>query len=58
MKQLFKHGNEYDICPETYLMPDDYRRLMQDREKDGYQSLYIVKPSASSCGKGIKVMGP
>jgi hypothetical protein len=58
MKLLYKQTKDYDICPETYIIPDDYRKLMADREADGYRSLYIMKPNASSCGKGIKVLGP
>jgi hypothetical protein len=26
---------DFDICPETYLIPMDYKRLMQDRETEG-----------------------
>ena len=57
MKKLFPQ--DYDICPETYLLPDDYRRLQMEREQDVTRScFYILKPNASSCGKGIKVIGP
>jgi tubulin polyglutamylase TTLL4 len=38
-------------------MPDDYRKFCIDRESRGYKDIYILKPSASSCGKGIKVIG-
>lgn len=31
---------------------------MEDRENSGGKNLYIIKPNASSCGKGIKVLGP
>ena len=51
------YPRDYKICPETYLLPDDYRRLMADRDTDS-KALYIMKPNASSCGKGIKVVGP
>ena len=49
---------DYDICPTTYLLPDDYKKLIQDRESENNKSLYIIKPNASSCGKGIQVLGP
>ena len=55
MKRLFPV--DYDICPTTYLIPDDCKKLMLDRENDP-KALYIVKPNASSCGKGISVLGP
>lgn len=54
---MFQHPKEYRICPETYIIPEDYRRLMIDRDNDP-KALYILKPNASSCGKGIKIVGP
>lgn len=30
---------------------------MTDREAQNYKHMYIMKPSASSCGRGIKVVG-
>ncbi len=60
-KNIFKMRRvfpiDYDICPQTYLLPDDFRRLTHDREADS-KSLFIIKPNASSCGKGISVLGP
>ncbi len=56
MKKFF--GKEFDICPKTYILPEDTKRLNADRENDNYKHIYILKPSASSCGKGIKVIGP
>jgi hypothetical protein len=52
------HPREYEICPTTYLLPDDYKKLAFDRESDKKNSLYILKPNAASCGKGISVLGP
>jgi|APSaa5957512535_1039671.scaffolds.fasta_scaffold21047_3 tubulin polyglutamylase TTLL4 len=49
--------NEYSFCPKTYIFPDDYRKFCIDREATGFKHMYILKPSASSCGKGIKVIG-
>lgn len=54
MKRIFP---EYNFCPKTYLFPDDYRKFTMDREADNYRHMYIMKPSASSCGRGIKVVG-
>jgi hypothetical protein len=52
------HGAQnYDICPMTYLFPEDYKKWTLDREAENYKHMYILKPNASSCGKGIKVIG-
>ena len=56
MKQLF--AKDYDICPQTYLLPDDYKKLAFERESEKKAPLYIIKPNAASCGKGISVLGP
>lgn len=55
MKRI--HGKPFDIAPPTYVMPQDYKRWIQDREASNYKSMYIMKPAASSCGRGIKVIG-
>jgi tubulin polyglutamylase TTLL4 len=31
---------------------------MMERENAGNKHMYIMKPSDSSCGKGIKIIGP
>lgn len=51
------YGKAYDIAPTTYILPDDYKRWMTDREINNWKNMYIMKPSASSCGRGIKVIG-
>jgi len=56
MKKLFP--KDYDICPQTYLLPDDYKKLAFDRESEKKTPLFIMKPNAASCGKGISVLGP
>lgn len=53
-----KHKNStFDFCPRTYVLPEDYRSFTTEREVDGYKHMYIMKPAALSCGKGIKVVG-
>ena len=54
MRRVFP---EYNFCPKTYLFPDDFRKFTMDREAENYKHMYIMKPSASSCGRGIKVVG-
>ena len=51
------HGKAFDIAPPTYIFPDDYKRWMSDREVSNYKHMYIMKPNAASCGKGIRVIG-
>lgn len=52
MKRGF--GAEYDFCPTTYILPEDYQRFAVDR--DNYP-IWIMKPNALSCGRGIKLIG-
>jgi tubulin polyglutamylase TTLL4 len=53
-----KHGKDYDICPKTYIFPEDTKRFKQDRESEKKKNvLYILKPAALSCGRGIKIIG-
>ena len=51
------HGKAFDICPQTYIFPEDYKRWTIDREAAQFKNLYIMKPAASSCGRGIRVIG-
>ena len=39
------------------MFPEDYKRWCIDREMNNYKNMYIMKPSASSCGWGIKIIG-
>jgi tubulin polyglutamylase TTLL4 len=55
MKRIY--GKEYSFCPTTYILPEDYTRFTADRENHP-KTLWIIKPAASSCGKGIRVLGP
>ena len=51
------HGKAFDIAPPTYIFPEDYKRWMIDREASAWKNMYILKPNAASCGKGIRVIG-
>ena len=53
MRKVF---TEFNFCPKTYLFPDDYRKFCMDREAENFRHMYIMKPSASSCGRGIKII--
>lgn len=56
MKRI--HGTEYDFHPDTYIMPSDYDHLLRALKTEGKNpsSLWIMKPVASSCGRGISVI--
>ena len=57
-QKMFNGTQEFYFCPKTYVFPDDYRKFCMERESSNYKHMYIMKPSASSCGKGIKIVGP
>lgn len=50
-----KFGDVYEICPKTFIMPEDYERFKTEYENNP-KSLWILKPVASSCGRGIKII--
>ena len=54
-KKRREFGEEYSICPTTYILPEDFKFFQQDRE-DNPAALWIKKPVASSCGRGIKMI--
>jgi len=56
-RQRRRHGKDFEICPTTYLFPEDYKRWQNERELSNHKDMYILKPTASSCGKGIRVIG-
>lgn len=55
-----KFPQEYNFTPRTFVFPQDEGEFEAAREStnndDGYLKLWIFKPSASSCGKGIKIL--
>lgn len=55
MRRLY--GKPFDIAPTTYIFPEDYKRWQIDREINNYKHMYIFKPAASSCGRGIRIIG-
>jgi tubulin polyglutamylase TTLL4 len=49
-----KFNKEYEICPKTYVIPEDYDLL--EAQMEIKKKLWILKPAAASCGRGIKVI--
>ena len=47
-----RHGETYDIMPHTFLLPHD-ASLLESEMRACPGAVFIVKPPASSCGKGI-----
>jgi tubulin polyglutamylase TTLL4 len=61
MKRL--HGKEYEFHPDTFVIPQDresFHRIIKTELEQSIRKakkhLWIVKPCASSCGRGISVV--
>jgi tubulin polyglutamylase TTLL4 len=55
--RMRRQFEEFNFCPRTYLFPDEYRKFCSDREAENFKHMFIMKPAAASCGRGIKVIG-
>ncbi|VDN11725.1 unnamed protein product [Dibothriocephalus latus] len=49
--QILKGFHNFDFVPRTFVLPQDYQDLLSEHTKE--RSVYIVKPIASSRGRGI-----
>ena len=48
-KMKRQYGADYNICPNTYVLPTDYRRFITDfKAKEYAKSMWIMKPCAQS----------
>jgi hypothetical protein len=59
--RLLTSAADFDITPRTFLCPAEAVLLEADaneskKKRGGTEPTYIVKPVASSCGKGIRVV--
>jgi tubulin polyglutamylase TTLL4 len=55
--QIREFGEEYNIVPKTWILPHDLRSFQEERkESEGKHRLWILKPAASSCGRGIRLL--
>ncbi|CAD7969276.1 unnamed protein product [Amoebophrya sp. A120] len=70
MRMKRQYINEFDITPETFILPEDGKKFLEvlkggNPNKNSSSSsnakiksdLWISKPVNSSCGKGIKLIG-
>jgi len=52
--------DDYNFMPKTYIFPTDAAKFEEERESTNYtnhkKKLWIFKPTASSCGRGIKIV--
>jgi hypothetical protein len=58
-RMLYKFGpQEYGFFPQTYLLPYDQSQLEKRMARASADEIFILKPFASSCGRGISLMKP
>jgi hypothetical protein len=50
-----KYPKDFAISPISYLIHEEYDAFLAERERDK-NSLWILKPVNSSCGRGIKII--
>mmetsp|Transcript_18545 Transcript_18545/g.23082 ORF Transcript_18545/g.23082 Transcript_18545/m.23082 type:complete len:189 (+) Transcript_18545:1026-1592(+) len=50
-----KFPQDFLIAPMSYLLSEDFELFQYERERDP-TALWILKPVASSCGRGIKIV--
>jgi hypothetical protein len=52
-----KNPQEFGITPMSYILPEDYEEFEANRAHiEKKNQLYILKPVAASCGRGIKIV--
>ena len=57
LRMKFKHPTHFGIMPHSWTIPDQYDEYKKINQTPGnQQKFYIVKPTNSSCGRGIKVI--
>ena len=52
-----KFPTEFGITPMSYVLPEDFEQFEAERaDRENQNMLYILKPVAASCGRGIKIV--
>eukprot|EP00392_Amoebophrya_sp_AT5.2_P011301 g11376.t1 len=63
MRMRRTHPAEYDLTPDTFVLPEDARKFLdgvknpENRNRGAHRDLWISKPVNSSCGRGVKIIG-
>lgn len=56
MGKMYRNfGEDYDVIPRTYLLPGDRGALKRELSQNP-RCMWILKPVASSCGRGIRLV--
>lgn len=50
-----KYGLEYELMPQTFVLPDEQNSWVASREA-APKAVWIFKPTCSSCGRGIRLL--
>mmetsp|Transcript_28921 Transcript_28921/g.43667 ORF Transcript_28921/g.43667 Transcript_28921/m.43667 type:complete len:139 (-) Transcript_28921:952-1368(-) len=52
-----KYPEQFNVTPHSWIMPDAHEEFEQIREyRMAQKQFFILKPTNSSCGRGIKVI--
>jgi hypothetical protein len=52
-----KHPTDFNLSPHSWVLPEDAEELEDMMQYQSMQKrMYILKPNASSCGRGIRVV--
>ena len=52
-----KFPQEYSIAPMSFILSEEYQQFQTDRQlQENERTLYILKPVAASCGRGIRIV--
>ena len=52
---LYKFPKHYNIQPYSWILPDQFDEFKQNYS-DNENKLYIMKPTAASCGRRIQII--
>ena len=55
-RMRMKFPQEYNYMPQTYILDNDYNIFQSRLQQANNGSIWIMKPVASSCGRGIKII--
>jgi len=49
-------SNSFDIVPGGWILPAEYNSWRRSAEENNGRNVFIIKPSASACGRGIRLI--